>query len=464
MTFTGIPGLHTTFSVVATVAKVAIAVVDPIGSVTVIRMKTTSTWKTEKTVKYVSTLTATELATSTLAQTNLVGAPAAMLDHALSTLKTTAATRSTSSTPSSKTGFSNSPDPELHPLDFPHLTAPKSTANFISVITTETDWFVGNVLPSLVAAVLLILWKVVSLEVESMEPFYQMNLPNGATGHKSIFLDFFDGWQQFVVPILALRRRHYVVAVTSSVELLSAIIGPLAAEAISMGLIGICAKDSAKGCATIIRVSALPTRALQGLMVVIVVLGLSLLILMARRKYGVTNDPRSIFGITLLASDRSLGLLKKVAAVDPGLNTRGWRQKLGELRFKLSQDESAASKIEILPCRQSDSFAANSPDRWEFRCKNLKRCLDSQSFSILRYWVTVSVFLAFHMALVVMLGVYSVTSGETPFERFMAGQSFGVQFLFSMLGVLVSFGWLSLFKGKKTFIATSFFPSLDSPC
>ncbi len=43
---------------------------------------------------------------------------------------------------------------------------------------------------------------------------------------------------------------------------------------------------------------------------------------------------------------------------------------------------------------------------------------------------------------------YNNTGGDTPFEDFMDRQSFGVRFLFTALGVLISFFWSALFTGE----------------
>jgi hypothetical protein len=287
-----------------------------------------------------------------------------------------------------------------------------------------------------------------SLEVESMEPFHQVNRPNGATGRRSIFLDF-DEWRQFFVPILSLQGGHYAIALSSSVEYLSALVGPLAAEAVSMGLIGSCSSSSAKGCATVVRVSELPTRVLQGVMVVIAVLTLGLLALTARRKYGVTDDPRSISRITLLASDRLLGLFRQVSLLQTENKVDALERNLGDLTYKLDQENIfGGSEVAIYPCDQTDSSGEDLSDNWRLRPGGLKNVLNSCLFHFFRPWVKLAVFLAFHVGFASLLIVYSLTSGETAFEHFMASQSFGVRFLFSLLGVLVSFGWLSLFKGK----------------
>jgi hypothetical protein len=58
------------------------------------------------------------------------------------------------------------------------------------VITTEADWFIDNMLPPMVAAFFPILCKAISIEVESMEPFYQMSLASGASERRPVFIGY----------------------------------------------------------------------------------------------------------------------------------------------------------------------------------------------------------------------------------------------------------------------------------
>lgn len=65
-------------------------------------------------------------------------------------------------------------------------------------------------------------------------------------------------------------------------------------------------------------------------------------------------------------------------------------------------------------------------------------------FSMLTYTWRIA-FLIFLTGLLALILYYNKTGGDTPFERFMSTQSFGVRFLFTLTGVAITFFWSSFF-------------------
>ena len=57
-------------------------------------------------------------------------------------------------------------------------------------------------------------------------------------------------------------------------------------------------------------------------------------------------------------------------------------------------------------------------------------------------------FLLLLIGLTAVILTYHYTSGDTGFENFMSGQGFGVQFLLTGVGVIISFYWRFVFQGK----------------
>jgi len=120
--------------------------------------------------------------------------------------------------------------------DSPGISGNTSPAEPALIATAEEDYFVFSTLPTLVALLFVIPWKIISTNLKSMEPFHQLLGPKGAKGDHSILLSY-AGASGVFAPILALKRGHWLVAIGSVLEYGSALVPPLAAESVIPGLI-----------------------------------------------------------------------------------------------------------------------------------------------------------------------------------------------------------------------------------
>jgi hypothetical protein len=313
----------------------------------------------------------------------------------------------------------------------------------ISVTTTKADYFVASILPTLLAVLFAIPWKAISTDIESMEPFYQLTRPGGCPPSASLFAGYTRS-QSLALSVFALRRRHFAIATASLLEYLSCLVAPLAAEAVRMGLLGSCAEKRAEGCASVAQVRRPAVRALEAVLATMSILAAVLILLLtSRRSYGVASNPRTFGAIAALPSEETMHFLARIGQLRPMTReqfraSEKQRRKMSWFMLHLRQD-LASGEGQLLVC----NFA-----RTINKVDGQSMALPIGSSPVLRLFPLLALFTAYIAGLFTLVLVYGLTSGDTGFERFVSGQSFGVKFFFTMLGVLVGFGWTGIFKGK----------------
>ncbi|MCJ1243496.1 hypothetical protein MMC30_000693 [Trapelia coarctata] len=87
---------------------------------------------------------------------------------------------------------------------------------------TGAQFFAYNYLPVIVAVIYSLLWQVVDSDARRYEPFPDLSRPGGIRG-KELFFDYAYE-SSFIVPFIALRRKHAGVALCSLAFLLSSIV------------------------------------------------------------------------------------------------------------------------------------------------------------------------------------------------------------------------------------------------
>ena len=90
-----------------------------------------------------------------------------------------------------------------------------------------------NYLPGIIAVIYAVLWSFVDLDVKRLEPYFQLSRPGGVPV-SVLFVDYaFES--VLLAPFRAIKRRHWLVAITSSVFLLISLLLP----PLQSGLLGI---------------------------------------------------------------------------------------------------------------------------------------------------------------------------------------------------------------------------------
>jgi hypothetical protein len=348
----------------------------------------------------------------------------------------------------------------LNPADSDRNGQPSGGKTVLSVVTTRSEWFLARILPTFLAGIFAIPWKIIKLEFQSMEPFYQLSRENGATGSESI-LSGYSMLQNLLLPLLAVRRGHFAIATCAMLEYLSAIVAPLSAEAITTGLFGSCSEGSAEGCTILGRVYEPAARALQGVLIAMALLTVLLAGLTARRSYGVTSNPRSILGIAALSSPAVVKVMNEIRLEKGAKPNKTIERQLGARRFYI---QAAVPGRPVIQIRVEElDRVGRTPERANSAQQVAEEPADDESepgdqsitsiltrSPLLQKCAWLTLFIVYLAGLLVIVVVYHETNAQTGFENFLSGQSFGVKFLFTFLGVLVSFGWAAVFNGKTT--------------
>jgi hypothetical protein len=90
-------------------------------------------------------------------------------------------------------------------------TSPLETRYYM----TEPQYFVASVLPTFLAVILLIPYKVIYLQATSLHPFRAMTASHGTTGYRSILTSHL-GIRSIIAPVFHLLTGHTVVFIASS--------------------------------------------------------------------------------------------------------------------------------------------------------------------------------------------------------------------------------------------------------
>lgn len=307
--------------------------------------------------------------------------------------------------------------------------------------STDADYFLGKFLPPILAVLLAIPLRIIDHNVQLYQPFYAMNQPTGALGPSSMNLHF-DGWVGFIKPFSLLSQGSPVPFITMLIVWGSALMTPLATEAIGMKIHGRCKQSVAEGCAIALGVSPMSTHALLALMGLIIVLLCALLFYLRNWETGLYANPWSIAGITSLATNRQIRPSKT--------SERKIEREMADKRYGFGYFENVHGQNEYGIVLYDDAGQTlRLQDGYNTETSSIEapppRRKRRNPFMALG-WAWRGCFIAFLLGLVTLVLYYHLMPNkQTSFMKFMNGQTFGIRFLFATFGVVLIFGWTALF-------------------
>ncbi|KAL7764382.1 hypothetical protein ACKLNR_005527 [Fusarium oxysporum f. sp. zingiberi] len=320
-----------------------------------------------------------------------------------------------------------------------------ATGGVVKTVVTvyELDagkYFLGKFLPPILAVMLSIPARVIDYNAQLFQPFHALNRVDGAMGPESMNLHF-GGWSGIVEPFNGLVDGHPVPFITMLVVLFSALLTPLAVEAIGFKMHGQCKINAYEGCAPALGVSSLSSRILLAVLGVMVLLLCGLLFFLRKFHTGVYANPWSVAGVASLASNRDVRpqqdserrIEKEMAEKRYGFGF--FENRAGQTEYGIVLYDDAGENLQHNhPLSESSSVDAQAVNR---RRRN--------PFVVLGLaWRLV--FLLFLLGLMVFLLYYHLTLDKSSsFKNFMNSQTFGVRFLFAAFGVIISFSWTAFF-------------------
>ncbi|KAL3425230.1 hypothetical protein PVAG01_04511 [Phlyctema vagabunda] len=316
-------------------------------------------------------------------------------------------------------------------------------------------------LPLILAVVFTFPWRILDTTIREMEPYYQLQNPEGVNAKNSILLDYTTSYF-ITTPFKSIYRRHYYVFSSALISIAVLIIAPLSSEALFVSLSGDCGINKSGPCHATWGIYPTLARAMEAILAFISLLVLAMMILNSRRHSGVYANPLSIAGLgTLFQNPATLG---EFSSINSRVGDDGLKAILAQRKYNLSsmKDSSETSYygiINISAKEDIDSLSTfggdvrgkysvvNSTEELRtssgFRIKNSSKGRNDRWAWMLETLLHSSAFLLI-AGLLALVTYYHWTSGDTGFERFMDSQEFGVKFLMTVVGVIIKLFWANI--------------------
>jgi hypothetical protein len=300
-------------------------------------------------------------------------------------------------------------------------------------------YFLGKFLPPMLAVMLSIPARVIDYNAQLFQPFYAMNQDYGARGPESMNLHF-GGLGSIIEPFNVLLEGHPVPFITMVIAWVSALLAPIAVEAIGFKMHGQCKINAFEGCAPALGVSPLSSRILLALLGLIILLLCALLFSLRDFHTGLYSNPWSVAGIASLAANRDIRPRQD--------SERKIEKEMSEKRYGFGFFENHAGKAEYGIVLYDDAGENLQHDQLSSEPGSVDTVVSTgrrNPFVLLGLAWRLA-FLLFLLGLMVFLLYYHLTLDKSSsFKNFMNSQTFGVRFLFATFGVIISFSWTAFF-------------------
>ncbi|SPN96491.1 uncharacterized protein DNG_00019 [Cephalotrichum gorgonifer] len=327
---------------------------------------------------------------------------------------------------------------------------------------SPSDYFIGYFLPTILAVLLTIPIRMIDLNAQRYYPFHELARQHGASARESLLLRS-GGIFGIRTTFRALAGGKLLLSLSSLLVLCSAVLIPLSSEAVSLKLYNVngqCTNMNLQGCIMSLSVFSIPARATVALLAFMIVLICGVMLTLRGWVSGVMGNPWSIAGIAALSTDARLrGLISKLPRGTKTVGYRrmaegleGWRFRLGYFVNRgggveygvLAEDDGGISRP--IPTREEDDISDFEDAQGRGSARHGRDSGRPLPFLMLSVAGRI-LFALFIAGILVLILYYNNTGGDTAFERFMSQQTFGVRFMFTSFGVIISFFWSSLFDG-----------------
>ncbi|KAI9782835.1 MAG: hypothetical protein M1839_004586 [Geoglossum umbratile] len=321
-------------------------------------------------------------------------------------------------------------------------------------------YFLGNYFPVITAIILCLLWSITLTAIKTMEPFYQLAQPSGATGARSLNLR--SAAPSWVVVYHALLQRQWVVVLGGLVGFLFMVLVPLASEMIAIDTHSDCIDiaEDMQHCFAKLGVSVLVGRVIQGLLAVTAVLTLAIAILSWNRWSGVFADPSSIAGLATLFRDEEV--VDEFRKLRPDSSRTVVAKKLAGKRWRLgyfkNPDGCVGYGFTMCKGAEKDVLEHDTKAEWDKSSVMTDSSIGAESSSRRvsgpgspwLHYASITLIALVFAGLLSMILYYQQTESDSGFERFMDSQGFGVSFLMTSIGVLIKSYWTAVEKETRT--------------
>lgn len=338
--------------------------------------------------------------------------------------------------------------------------APNSTTP-LKTWVTPYEYITGGILPTLIAVIFSIPWHLLALAVKEIQPFYQLQHPDGVTAQDSMSLDYRYSINAMAT-ITAIKRGHYLVWWSGLISMATLFVAPLASEAVFIGFTGLCTATSGRtNCFPKLSVYLLAARILQGVLGFIAILTFLLAVAILRRRSGVYANPLSIAALATLFQDQHV--IEDFRRLNPYYtDTKMIRAALKENRYRIGlyTDAEGSKCYGLTKCHDDNTptdpnYQTSFHKGQKYASVSVTSVEDHQHpqrkislTSLFIHPVALISFAIFVSGLETLIIYYNQTGGDTGFERWMDSQTFGVGFLFTAVGVILKMYWSLLDEGS----------------
>lgn len=331
------------------------------------------------------------------------------------------------------------------------------------------SYFANMFMPVLLGILLHIPVHILTENVKLFQPLHAMTQREGAPARHSLLLSTFS-WRYRAASLRqhGLRRRTLLPLLTLALDVAANISTALSATAFGFQLRGGCHRGDpasvARGCGLEPSISLIPALLLISTLAVMGLMVCTAIFLLARWRTGVSRNPWS--AVETRALSLHPGLRKLLRPVDRG---SGSPEFLKNDVFTLGyfKDERGQQRYGIIPrAPVSATCAANSlnvstghdvntgtdntvegnPDGHGFCSPHPAKA----RLPIALGYIERSLFLLFLSGLIILIVYYHNVNKSSSFEDFMDGETFGVKFLFTLLGTVITSFWWSFFESEFT--------------
>lgn len=314
---------------------------------------------------------------------------------------------------------------------------------------TTAQYFAGAFLPTLLAVVATGLLEVVGVNAKLMQPFQALasaSRGGGALAESSVFLRF-DEWLGALTIPQAVRLGQPLIVATQLVVLCSALLAPLAAEAVAIYT----PSDCEAMCYGKIAVQGPAASALEGLMGAIAALLVVVVALTNSRRWrtGVNHNPWSIAGMASLCLNREVReIMNRIPRGEGSAVTdKDISKVLDGRRYMLDNfvdptqhgvcyglvvvdDDGRTNQNPLLTARNTEVHGQ------ETEMENVAgRGVPSWLVPLSWWFRALLIFCC--VSVMAIVAYYQDSTNNSGFERFMDSRGFGIRFFSTMLGVLL---------------------------
>ncbi|KAF3001746.1 hypothetical protein E8E14_007029 [Neopestalotiopsis sp. 37M] len=331
----------------------------------------------------------------------------------------------------------------VDPTSTPKANASVANPTIAAVPVSSGYYFLGILLPTLLAIGISIPIRILDQTVKLHQPFSAMTSKEGAETKDSLGLKTTGLWG-LISGVLSPKTGNWLLAVTGLLTVVNSILIALSTEALELEVQDFDCPLSSDGrfktCPTSVVVSRTSAKFAAGLICLMAILIIVVAIGLWQRRTGVENDsPWSIFEMWRLAQDENT--LTRLDSLDWKLGGIICKEEVirafGKKRYKLGylENKEEGRWQRVIKMKNDEGEYRSKRTYGTTRICGMPFFTLSLSGRIL--------FFLLQLALALMVLLYRNTHGA--FQDFMDSENFGGRFILTGAGVVISIIWWNFF-------------------